>query len=85
MKKIMITGATGDVGKSLCDCLSASGYDLLTSSRSRPNEWAYPHRAFDITDLDAFTETLNDADVLVSRVQSLEPRVEKDGTSKSEL
>ncbi len=63
-KKILITGATGNVGKSLCDSLSGLGYDVLTSSRSKPEGWDYPFTAFDITDIEDFTESLKGVSVL---------------------
>ena len=69
----MITGATGDVGKSLCDSLSAAGYELLTSSRKRPDEWGYPHQAFDITELAAIVATLTGVDALVHLARQREP------------
>jgi len=73
MKKIVITGATGDVGKSLCDILSTSGYELLTSARKKPEGWGYPFKSFDITDLKAFTEFLKGTDVLVHLAGQREP------------
>ncbi len=73
MKRILITGATGDVGKSLCDNLNDCGYDLLTSSRRRPEEWAHPFEAFDITDLQAFSESLKGVSVLVHLAGQREP------------
>ena len=73
MKKILITGATGDVGKSLCDNLSGLGYDLLTSSRNRPEGWSYPFKAFDITDLEAFSESLKGVSALVHLAGQREP------------
>ena len=73
MKKILITGGTGDVGKSLCELLSKSGYEILTSARRKPEGWNYPFKAFDITDLDAFTETLKDVSVLVHLAGQREP------------
>lgn len=73
MKKILITGATGDVGKSLCDILSDAGYDILTSARRYPEGWNYPFLSFDITDLKAFTEALKDVSVLVHLAGHREP------------
>ena len=69
----MITGATGDVGKALCDSLHSFGYDIITSSRSMPDGWSHPYKAFDITDLDAFVESLKDVSVLVHLAGQREP------------
>lgn len=73
MKKILITGATGDVGKSLCDILSNAGYDILTSARNLPEGWKYKFKPLDITDLEAFTEILNGVSVLVHLAGQREP------------
>jgi nucleoside-diphosphate-sugar epimerase len=73
MKKILITGATGDVGKSLCDILSNLGYDILTSARNLPEGWNYTFKTLDITDLKAFTESLNGVSVLVHLAGQREP------------
>ena len=51
MNKVMVTGATGDVGKSLCEILDKMGYDVITSSRKKPKDWKYPFIPLDITDL----------------------------------
>tara|TARA_B100001105_G_C22384432_1_gene441167 strand:+ start:1379 stop:2122 length:744 start_codon:yes stop_codon:yes gene_type:complete len=73
MKKIMITGATGDVGRSLCDSLSDCGYDLLTCARTQLTDWPHPFEAFDITDLEAFTQKLKGVSVLVHLASQREP------------
>ena len=73
MKKILITGATGDVGRSLCDSLSESGYELMTCARHEPKGWPYPYESFDITDLDAFTNILKGVSVLVHLAGQREP------------
>jgi len=72
-KKVMITGATGDVGKSLCEILEDLGYDILTSSRSKPAGWKYPFTPVDITNLDVFKESLKEVDVLVHLAGQREP------------
>ena len=69
----MITGATGDVGKSLCEILDGLGYDVLTSSRSKPEGWKYPFLSVDITDLDVFKDALKDVDVLIHLAGQREP------------
>ncbi len=69
----MITGATGDVGKSLCHELSESGYDLLTSSRNRPENWPYRFEYLDIADLEGFTERLKGVSFLVHLAGQREP------------
>lgn len=73
MNKILITGATGDVGRSLCDSLSESGYELITCARHEPQDWPYAYESFDITDLDAFTEILKGVSVLVHLAGQREP------------
>jgi len=73
MKKILITGGTGDVGKSLCELLSIGGYEILTSARRKPEGWNYPFKALDITDLDAFTEILKDISVVIHLAGQREP------------
>ena len=73
MQKILITGATGDVGKSLCDILSASGYEILTAARRKPEDWNHPFKVLDITDLKLFTETLKDISVLIHLAGQREP------------
>ena len=73
MKRILITGATGDVGKSLCGILQNGGYDLLTSSRNQPQGWPHPFQSLDITDLDAFSEALEGVSVLVHLAAQREP------------
>lgn len=73
MKRILITGATGDVGKSLCASLKDWGYDLLTSSRTKPDGWPYPFQSLDITDLDMFSETLEGVSLLVHLAGQREP------------
>ena len=73
MKKIFISGATGEVGTSLCNQLSDSGYELMTSGLSPVAGWNHPFRAFDISDLEAFTESLNGISVLVHLAAQREP------------
>lgn len=72
-KKVMITGATGDVGKSLCEILDGLGYDILTSSRRKPDGWKYPFTPVDITNLGVFTESLKDVDILIHLAGQREP------------
>lgn len=69
----MITGATGDVGKSLCDILDELGYEILTSSRRKPKGWKYPFISVDITNLDVFTKSLKDVDFLIHLAGQREP------------
>ena len=73
MNKVMVTGATGDVGKSLCEILDKMGYDVLTSSRNKPNDWKYPFIPVDITNLDIFIESLKNIDVLIHLAGQREP------------
>ena len=73
MKKILITGATGDVGRPLCNSLNESGYDLITCSRNCPEDWPYPFETLDITDLVAFTNLLKGVSVLVHLAGQREP------------
>ena len=73
MKKILITGGTGDVGKSLCELLSKSGYEILSSARNLPEGWSYPFQTLDITDLDAFTEISKGVSVVVHLAGQREP------------
>lgn len=72
-KKVMITGATGDVGTSLCEILEGLGYDVLTSSRRKPEGWKYPFMSVDITNLEVFTESLKEVSVLVHLAGQREP------------
>lgn len=69
----MVTGATGDVGKSLCEILDKMGYDVLTSSRKKPNDWKYPFLPVDITNLDIFIESLKNIDILIHLAGQREP------------
>lgn len=73
MKKILITGATGDVGKSLCDILSNSGYEIITSARKKPEGWKHPFKVLDITDLNAFSKALEGVNVLIHLAGQREP------------
>lgn len=73
MKKVLITGGTGDVGKSLCKLLSQSGYEILSCARRKPKGWPYPFQVLDITDLDAFTDILKDVSVLIHLAGQREP------------
>jgi NAD+ dependent glucose-6-phosphate dehydrogenase len=73
MKKILITGGTGDVGRSLCKSLSESGYELLTSARHKPEGWPHPFEVLDITDLDKFVKLSRGVDTLVHLAGQREP------------
>jgi len=72
-KKVMITGATGDVGKPLCKILDGLEYDVLTSSRTKPEGWKYPFTPVDITDLEVFKKALKGVDVLIHLAGQREP------------
>ncbi len=72
-KKVMITGATGDVGKSLCGILDKLGYDVLSSSRRKPEGWRHPFIPIDIIDLDVFKNALKGVDVLIHLAGQREP------------
>lgn len=73
MGKILITGATGDVGKYLSENLIAKGYDIITSSRNKPEEWGFPFKNIDITDLEVFTEALEGVSTLIHLAGQREP------------
>ncbi len=73
MKKVLITGATGDVGRPLCNSLNECGYELITCSRNYPKDWPYPFENLDITDLVAFTNLLKGVSVLVHLAGQREP------------
>ena len=73
MKKILITGGTGDVGRSLCELLSGFGYAISSSSRRQPDDWKFPHYVFDITDLEAFKKALEGVSVLIHLAGQREP------------
>ncbi len=73
LKKILITGATGDVGRPLCHSLSECGYELMTCARNRPEDWPFPFASLDITDVDAFTDLLKGVSVLVHLAGQREP------------
>ncbi|NRB63175.1 MAG: NAD(P)-dependent oxidoreductase [Saprospiraceae bacterium] len=73
MKKILVTGGTGDVGTSLCGVLKGLGYDDCSSSRRQPENWDYPHHVFDITDMEAFKKALEGVTVLIHLAGQREP------------
>lgn len=73
MKKILITGATGDVGKLLCDILSESGYEILTSARHKPDGWKHPFVELDITNLETFIETTKGVSTVIHLAGQREP------------
>lgn len=63
--KVLVTGASGFVGSSLCVVLQAKGVEVIGVGRTRPKEWLGEFLELDLTALSDFSALLQDVKAVV--------------------
>ena len=65
MKRIVVTGGSGGVGRYVVRDLIEHGYEVLNLDRIRPNEWVSPFIEVDLGDYGATFAAVHGYDAIV--------------------